>query len=99
MHSVKHSGIVVWYSCFFVSYLILGSHYRDGKGLQEVLSLNGAKIIIVKSPTPGLWKVIASSNGSHTLRITGLSSMYFTSGFGLQPVKTQDEALLRPLAG
>ena len=63
------------------------------------MNLKGARIISVKNPAPGLWKVTASSSGTHTLRVTGLSTMYFTSGFGLRPIKSQDEAMSRPLAG
>lgn len=77
----------------------LGSLFTDKKGLEKLLNLKGARIIAVKNPTPGLWKVKASSGGSHTLRITGLSSMYITSGFGLRPVKHQDEAIPQPVAG
>ena len=68
-------------------------------GLEKLLSLKGAKIVSVKNPKPGLWKLTASSNGSHTLRVTGFSSMSFTSGFGLRPIKNQDEAMPQPVAG
>ena len=84
---------------FCVILSLLGSLFTKEKGLEKLLNLKGARIIAVKNPTPGLWKVKASSSGSHTLRITGLSSMYITSGFGLRPVKHQDEAMPRPVAG
>ena len=73
--------------------------FTEENGLQMLLSLEDAKIIAVKSPTPGLWKVTTSSGGSHTLRIAGLSSVYMTTGFGLKPVESQDEALAQPVAG
>lgn len=76
-----------------------GSLFTEENGLQMLLSLEDAKIIAVKSPTPGLWKVTTSSGGSHTLRIAGLSSVYMTTGFGLKPVESQDEALAQPVAG
>lgn len=89
--------VIVFPYC--VTLLLLGSLFTEAKGLEKLLNLDGAKIISVKKPKPGLWKVRASSSGSHALRITGLSSMYFISGFGLRPVKRQDEAMPRPMAG
>ena len=71
----------------------------EEKGLQKLLNLKGAKIVSVKDPEPGVWRLKTSSNGSHTLRVTGFSSMSFSSGFGLRPIKSQDEAMPRPVAG
>lgn len=65
----------------------------------NLLNVKDARIIAVKNPTPGLWNVTASSSGSHTLRITGLSSVFLTSGFGMEPVKSQDKAMPQPFAG
>lgn len=82
------------------SYLpLLGSLFTEDKGLKILLSLKEAKIVAVKNPTPGLWKITTSSSGSHTLRITGLSSMYMTTGFGLKPVNRQEDAQAQPHAG
>ena len=63
------------------------------------MSLKGAKIVSVKNPKPGLWKLVTSSNGSHTLRVTGFSSLSFTSGFGVRPIRSLDEAMPQPVAG
>ena len=93
------TGVIVFPYCVTLFFFLLGSLFTEAKGLKKLLNLDGAKIISVKKPKPGLWKVTASSSGSHTLRITGLSSMYFISGFGLEPVKSQDEAMPRPVAG
>ena len=63
------------------------------------MSLKGAKIVSVKNPKPGLWKLVTSSNGSHTLRVTGFSSLSFTSGFAVWPIRSLDEAMPQPVAG
>lgn len=84
--------------CLFIFFL-LGSLFTEQNGLEKLLNLKGAKIVSVKKPKRGVWRLMMSSNGSHTLRVTGFSSMSFTSGFGLGPIKTQDEAMLRPVAG
>ena len=84
--------------CRFIFFL-LGSLFTEQQGLEKLLNLKGAKIVSVKKPKPGVWRLMMSSNGSHTLRVTGFSSVSFTSGFGLGPIKTQDEAMLRPVAG
>lgn len=82
------------------SYLpLLGSLFTEDKGLKILLSLKEAKIVAVKNPTPGLWNITTSSSGSHTLRITGLSSMYMTIGFGLKPVNRQEDSQAQPHAG
>lgn len=82
----------------FISFL-LGSLFTEEQGLEKLLNLKGAKIVSVQKPTPGVWRLMMSSNGSHTLRVTGFSPVSFTSGFGLHPVKNQDEAMPRPVAG
>ena len=84
--------------CLFI-FVLLGSLFTERQGLEKLLNLKGAKIVSVKKPKPGVWRLMMSSNGSHTLRVTGFSSVSFTSGFGLRPIKTQDEAMPRPVAG
>lgn len=79
--------------------LPLGSLFTEENGLEKLLNLKGAKIVSIKNPQPGVWRLMTSSNGSHALRVTGFSSMSFTSGFGLHPIKSQDEAMPRPVAG
>lgn len=82
------------------SYLrLLGSLLTEDKGFKILLSLKEAKIVAVKNPIPGLWNITTSSSGSHTLRITGLSSMYMTTGFGLKQVNRQEDAQAQPHAG
>ncbi|KAL9989079.1 hypothetical protein ACROYT_G003587 [Oculina patagonica] len=76
-----------------------GSLFTEEEGLERLLNLKGAKIVLIKNPQPGVWRLMTSSNGSHALRVTGFSSMTFTSGFGLRPIKSQDEAMPRPVAG
>lgn len=69
------------------------------RGLLELLTLKSAKIVVITNPRPGLWKIKVSSSGRHTLRITGLSSVHFISGFGLQPIRDRSETISRPAAG
>ena len=84
--------------CHFI-FSLLGSLFTEEQGLEKLLNLKGAKIVSLKNPKPGVWRLMMSSNGSHTLRVTGFSSVSFTSGFGLRPIKSQDEAMPRPVAG
>ena len=76
-----------------------GFLFTRQRGLQELLSLKSAKIVAVDRPPPGLWNITVSGSGAHTLRITGLSSVKFDSGFGLEPIRQQSEAGFRPFAG
>lgn len=76
-----------------------GHLFTEEYELERLLSLKGAKIVSVKNPKPGLWKLVTSSNGSHTLRVTGFSSLSFTSGFAVRPIRSLDEAMPQPVAG
>jgi hemicentin len=64
-------------------------HLRDPDGRRltrhdgylELLSLKQALIINIKDPRPGIYKLRVTSEGPHTVRVTGLSELDFRYGF------------------
>ena len=95
---VKRKVIILVIFHHFIFFLS-GSLFTEEQGLEKLLNLKGAKIVSVRKPKPGVWRLMMNSNGSHTLRVTGFSSLSFTSGFGLRPIKSRDDAMPRPVAG
>ncbi|XP_033761247.1 hemicentin-1-like [Pecten maximus] len=68
-------------------------------GLNDLLDLRNAKVVNVKAPTAGQWKLFIASNSAHTIRVTGLSTTDFVSGFSRFPTNEIAETELRPLGG
>ncbi|KFM73045.1 Hemicentin-1, partial [Stegodyphus mimosarum] len=54
------------------------------KGLLDLLNHKNISIVNIKDPEPGRWKIRVNSEGSHTIRATGLSNMDFVHGFSRQ---------------
>uniref|UniRef100_A0A3B3BIE7 Hemicentin 1 n=1 Tax=Oryzias melastigma TaxID=30732 RepID=A0A3B3BIE7_ORYME len=53
-------------------------------GLTELLHIpNSAKVVNIKEPQPGMWST--SSEGRHSVRISGLSTIDFRAGFSRKP--------------
>ncbi|KTF76822.1 hypothetical protein cypCar_00021533 [Cyprinus carpio] len=51
-------------------------------GLSELLHIpNSAKVLNLKDPAPGMWTIKTSSEGRHSVRISGLSTIDFRAGF------------------
>lgn len=67
--------------------------------LEPVLNLENVKVISVKEPDPGKWKVTTSSESKHTVRSTGLSEINFNYGFSIAHVNKMTETSHRPLKG
>ena len=83
------------FSCVFI---ILGERARVVNGrAQLLLDLPKARIMSVKNPEPGLWRLKVVSGGPHTTRITGLSAADFNVRFSKKASRENPE--LRPLAG
>ncbi|GFN88309.1 hemicentin-1 [Plakobranchus ocellatus] len=68
-------------------------------GLNELLDLSTVRIVNVKSPDPGTWRLRVSSSSAHTVRVTGLSHADFVSGFSKYPTQDMTATTLRPIQG
>ncbi|XP_060069782.1 hemicentin-1-like [Ylistrum balloti] len=68
-------------------------------GLNELLDLRNAKVLNVRAPSAGQWTLSIRSNSAHTIRVTGLSTTDFVSGFSRFPTNELSETDLRPLGG
>ncbi|NWU93884.1 HMCN1 protein, partial [Upupa epops] len=78
----------------------LGKQISKGSGLNELLNIqNSAKIVNVKDPEPGMWTIKTSSNGRHSVRITGLSTIDFRAGFSRKPTLDFKKTASRPVQG
>ncbi|XP_032434339.1 hemicentin-1 [Xiphophorus hellerii] len=70
------------------------------QGLKELLNIpNSARVINLKFPKPGFWKLKVSCSGRHTLRVTGVSSLDFRAGFSTLPVSEFNHTRERPIKG
>ncbi|TRZ02412.1 hypothetical protein DNTS_034467 [Danionella cerebrum] len=59
-----------------------GKLFGIKEGLSELLHIpNSAKVLNLKDPAPGMWTIKTSSEGRHSVRITGLSNIDFRAGF------------------
>lgn len=59
------------------------AHFANESGS---IDLNNIKLIRIKDPTPGIWRVRTSSRLKHTLRILGHGAVDFKYGFSTKPV-------------
>uniref|UniRef100_A0A3P8SNR4 Uncharacterized protein n=1 Tax=Amphiprion percula TaxID=161767 RepID=A0A3P8SNR4_AMPPE len=70
------------------------------QGLKELLNIpNSARVINLKFPRPGAWKLKVSCSGRHTLRVTGVSNLDFRAGFSSVPVSEFNHTRERPIKG
>ncbi|XP_018408468.1 PREDICTED: hemicentin-1 [Nanorana parkeri] len=78
----------------------LGRQMNPETGLNELLNIhNSAKVLNIKEPTPGMWKIKTSSSGRHSVRITGVSTIDFQAGFSNKPTLDFSETSSRPIEG
>ncbi|XP_075872115.1 hemicentin-1 isoform X2 [Nelusetta ayraudi] len=69
-------------------------------GLKELLHIpNSAKVVNIKDPQPGMWSIQTSSEGRHSVRITGLSNIDFRAGFSRKPTLDLKKTSSRPVQG
>uniref|UniRef100_A0A3Q3K3Y4 Hemicentin 1 n=1 Tax=Monopterus albus TaxID=43700 RepID=A0A3Q3K3Y4_MONAL len=67
-------------------------------GLTELLHIpNSAKVVNIKDPQPGMWSVKTSSEGRHSVRISGLSTIDFRAGFSKKPTLDFKMTSSRPI--
>ncbi|XP_055367591.1 hemicentin-1 [Betta splendens] len=72
----------------------------EQQGLKELLNIpNSARVINLKFPRPGSWKLKVSCSGRHTLRVTGVSNLAFRAGFTSVPVSEFNQTKERPIKG
>ncbi|KAM9391508.1 hemicentin-1 [Pholidichthys leucotaenia] len=70
------------------------------QGLKELLNIpNSARVVNLKSPRPGAWRLKVSCSGRHTLRVTGVSNLDFRAGFSSIPVSEFNHTRERPIKG
>ncbi|XP_033937393.1 hemicentin-1 [Pseudochaenichthys georgianus] len=68
--------------------------------LTELLHIpNSAKVVNIKDPMPGMWSIKTSSEGRHSVRISGLSPIDFRSGFSRKPTLDFKKTSIRPVQG
>ena len=68
-------------------------------GLKGLLDLNNVRIVNVKAPKAGTWRLRVRSTGAHTVRVTGVSHADFVVGFSKRPTKEMTSTTLRPIEG
>uniref|UniRef100_A0A3B4Z1V9 Hemicentin-1 n=1 Tax=Stegastes partitus TaxID=144197 RepID=A0A3B4Z1V9_9TELE len=69
-------------------------------GLTELLHIpNSAKVVNIKDPQPGMWSIKTSSEGRHSVRISGLSTIDFRAGFSRKPTLDFKQTSSRPVQG
>ncbi|XP_040926337.1 hemicentin-1 isoform X2 [Betta splendens] len=69
-------------------------------GLTELLHIpNSAKVVNIKDPGPGTWSIKTSSEGRHSVRISGLSTIDFRAGFSRNPTLDLKKTSSRPVQG
>ncbi|KAF3851040.1 hypothetical protein F7725_012812 [Dissostichus mawsoni] len=72
----------------------------EAQGLKELLNIpNSARVVNLKFPRPGAWKLKVSCSGRHTLRVTGVSNLDFRAGFSSVPVSEFNQTRERPIKG
>ncbi|KAM9858177.1 hemicentin-1 [Aulostomus maculatus] len=70
------------------------------QGLTELLNIpNSARVVNLKFPRPGAWKLKVNCSGRHTLRVTGVSNLDFRAGFSSVPVSEFNHTRERPIKG
>ncbi|XP_030626728.1 hemicentin-1 [Chanos chanos] len=71
---------------------------RDG--LTELLHIpNSAVVVNVKDPEPGMWSIKTASEGRHSVRISGLSTIDFRAGFSRKQTLDFKMTSSRPVQG
>ncbi|XP_023810079.1 hemicentin-1 isoform X2 [Oryzias latipes] len=78
----------------------LGKVVGQKDGLTELLHIpNSAKVVNIKEPQAGMWSVKTSSEGRHSVRISGLSNIDFRAGFSRKPTLDFKMTSSRPVQG
>ncbi|CAK8691082.1 unnamed protein product [Clavelina lepadiformis] len=67
--------------------------------LETLLNLEKVLIVTIKEPKPGTWTLTTESDGEHSLRVTGLSTLDFQARFSRKPTFNWTETEFQPVAG
>lgn len=65
----------------------------------DSLTLKNLKLVNIKDPMDGVWKIEARADSSHSLRLNALSDLKFEFGFSLDRVDGKSETSFQPLVG
>ncbi|XP_042370765.1 hemicentin-1 [Plectropomus leopardus] len=77
-----------------------GKFVGKSDGLTELLHIpNSAKVVNIKDPQPGMWSIKTSSEGRHSVRVSGLSTIDFRAGFSRKPTMDFKQTSSRPVQG
>lgn len=76
-----------------------GAKRTTESGVKELLSIKNVQIVSVKDPTPGMWRFRVGSSSPHSVRITGLSTTDFATGFAKYPTRDFASTSIRPIQG
>ncbi|XP_034438633.1 hemicentin-1 isoform X1 [Hippoglossus hippoglossus] len=77
-----------------------GNVVGKSDGLTELLHIpNSARVVSIKDPQPGMWSIKVSSEGRHSVRISGLSTIDFRAGFSKNPTLDFKKTSSRPVQG
>uniref|UniRef100_A0A182R2D1 Cell adhesion molecule n=1 Tax=Anopheles funestus TaxID=62324 RepID=A0A182R2D1_ANOFN len=71
---------------------ILDPQHEPYNRTRDVLNLENIRVVNVADPSPGKWNIKATSNSSHSVRLSGLSEVQFRFGFSL--LEPQDSVSL-----
>ncbi|XP_019904855.2 hemicentin-1 isoform X2 [Esox lucius] len=78
----------------------LGNLVGKNDNLTELLHIpNSAKVVNIKDPEPGMWSIKTSSEGRHSVRISGVSTIDFRAGFSRKPTLDFKMTSSRPVQG
>ncbi|KAL8608110.1 hypothetical protein ACOMHN_016565 [Nucella lapillus] len=76
-----------------------GQTRTEASGVKELLSIKNVQIVNVKKPSPGTWRLRVGSSSPHSIRVTGLSTTDFATGFSKYPTRDFTSTQLRPVQG
>lgn len=65
----------------------------------EELSLQNLKLVNIKDPKDGLWRIEAGADSAHSVRLSGMSDLKFDFGFSAGEISRKFETSVRPLMG
>lgn len=65
----------------------------------EELSLENLKLVNIKDPKDGLWRIETGAESAHSVRLSALSNLKFAFGFSAADITKKSETSFLPLAG
>lgn len=65
----------------------------------DSLTLKNLKLVNIKDPNEGVWRIEAKADSSHSIRLSALSNLKFDFGFSLVSIVKKSETSHQPLVG